>query len=50
MKVEREEREVIAILDDFRVEGKIHLPPGGRLSDFFNVPRTSCFIKQALLF
>ena len=39
MKVERERVEVIIYLGDFRVEGVIHLPPQGRLSDFINAPQ-----------
>lgn len=50
MKIEREEKEVIAILDNFRVEGKIHIPPGGRISDFFNIPKKSLVITEAQVF
>jgi len=50
MRVEREEIEVIAILDDFRVEGKIHITPGGRISDFFNIPKKSLVITDAQIF
>ena len=50
MKIEREEREVVAILDNFRIEGTIHLPPGGRISDFFNIPKTSMVMTKARVF
>ena len=50
MKVEREEREAVALLDNFRVEGKIHIPPGGRISDFFNVPKKSMVMTEAKIY
>jgi len=50
MKIAREEKEIVALLDNFRVEGKIHIPPGGRISDFFNVPKKSLVITEAQIF
>ena len=50
MKIEREKREVVAILDEYRIEGKIHLPPGGRISDFFNIPKKSMVMTDARVF
>jgi len=34
MKVEQSEIEVIIFMDKTRVEGKLHLPSGGRLTDY----------------
>ena len=50
MKVEREEKEVVVILDNLRIEGKAHIPPGGRISDFFNVPKKSLVLTEAKVF
>lgn len=35
--VEREPIEVIIYLENCKIKGIVHLPPGGRLSDFLNV-------------
>jgi len=37
MKAEREAVEVIAFVPGYRINGIIHLPPGGRISDFVNI-------------
>ena len=37
MKAEREAVEVIAFVPGYRINGIVHLPVGGRVSDFVNV-------------
>jgi len=37
-KVAREPVEVIIYLEGCKIRGVVHLPPGGRLSDFINAP------------
>lgn len=37
MKAEREGVEVIAFVPGYRINGIVHLPVGGRVSDFVNV-------------
>jgi hypothetical protein len=37
MKVEQTEIEVIIYMQNSRVEGKLHLPSGGRLSDYMEL-------------
>jgi hypothetical protein len=37
MKTEREAVEIIAFVPGYRINGVVHLPPGGRITDFVNV-------------
>ena len=37
MKAEREAVEVVAFVPGYRINGIIHIPVGGRISDFVNV-------------
>ena len=36
LKIEKEPFRVIIHIPDYRITGTIHLPPGGRVSDFMN--------------
>ena len=44
MKVEKEAIEVIILTQNFRVEGTIHILPGGRLTDFITARTIENFI------
>ncbi len=37
MRIEREKVPVIIYMKDFKIEGNLHIPPGGRLTDFINI-------------
>ncbi len=37
MKIEREQVPVVVYMKDFKIEGTLHIPPGGRLTDFMNI-------------
>lgn len=38
MRLEKVPWRVSIYVDGYRIDGKIHLPPGGRLTDFLNAP------------
>jgi hypothetical protein len=38
MKIDKEKVEVIIYLSNCKIEGTVHIPQGGRLTDFINVP------------
>ncbi|PKM92798.1 MAG: hypothetical protein CVU80_01430 [Elusimicrobia bacterium HGW-Elusimicrobia-4] len=37
-RINKERHDVTIYLHDCKIDGAIYLPPGGRLSDFINVP------------
>ena len=49
-KIEREQRKVAIIVPGFRVEGKIHMLPKMRLSEFVNTARQFIPVTQAEVF
>ncbi|MBI3990920.1 MAG: hypothetical protein HY350_02105 [Candidatus Omnitrophica bacterium] len=50
MKIEREPMEVIMFTESYKIEGKAYLQPGGRLSEFVNLPRKFIPITDARIF
>ena len=49
-KIDREQRKVAIIVPGFRVEGKIHMLPKMRLSEFVNTARQFIPVTQAEVF
>jgi hypothetical protein len=43
MKIEKDIIEVIVYFQNAKIEGEIHIPKGGRITDFINIP-TKAFI------
>lgn len=41
MRIDKEKVEVVIYLSNCKIEGTIHIPQGGRLTDFINVPNKS---------
>lgn len=40
-KMSRDKIEVVIFTPQYRIEGKIHVPPGGRITDFVNIAQTN---------
>lgn len=40
-KIDRDKTEVVIFTPQYRIEGKIHIPLGGRITDFVNIPQTN---------
>lgn len=40
-KISRHKIEVVIFTPQYRIEGEIHVPPGGRITDLVNIPQTN---------
>lgn len=40
-KISRDKIGVVIFTLQYRIEGEIHVPPGGRITDFVNIPQTN---------
>lgn len=49
-KIEREQRKVAIIVPGFRIEGKIHMLPKMRLSEFVNTARQFIPVTEAQVY
>lgn len=47
--IEQQEIMVCIHTQNYRITGKIHLPPGGRLSDFINAQRNFIPVTEATM-
>jgi len=46
-KAQRDLKNASIVMDDCEVEGTIHIPPGGRVSDFLQVDRDFIAVTNA---